>query len=108
MAAGNEGELTVALDTALTEELLLEGLARELVNKVNSMRRELGFEVADRIHLVDSNNASGQRMFPIIRRIYPRGSLRPRYQIRTLRGYSLGSQWRRNCHRHTKDIKDWL
>lgn len=51
LAAGNEGELTVALDTALDEELLQEGLARELVNKINTMRREMGFEVTDRIRL---------------------------------------------------------
>jgi len=51
LAAGNEGELTVALDTALDEELLLEGLARELVNKINTMRREFGLEVTDRIKL---------------------------------------------------------
>jgi isoleucyl-tRNA synthetase len=49
LAAGNEGELTVALDVALTEELLLEGLARELINKINTMRREIGFKVTDRI-----------------------------------------------------------
>ncbi|OGN63664.1 MAG: isoleucine--tRNA ligase [Chlamydiae bacterium RIFCSPHIGHO2_12_FULL_49_9] len=49
LAAGNEGELTVALDTALNDELLEEGLARELVNKINTMRRELGLEVTDRI-----------------------------------------------------------
>ncbi|MBF8262892.1 MAG: ileS [Parachlamydiales bacterium] len=49
LAAGNEGELTVALDTALNDELLMEGLAREIVNKVNTMRRDMGFEVTDRI-----------------------------------------------------------
>lgn len=52
LAAGNEGELTVALDTALNEELLEEGLARELVNKINTMRREMEFDVVDRIRLV--------------------------------------------------------
>jgi isoleucyl-tRNA synthetase len=51
LAAGNEGELTVALDTALNEELLQEGLAREIVNKINTMRREMGLEVTDRIHV---------------------------------------------------------
>ncbi|HSX10733.1 MAG TPA: isoleucine--tRNA ligase [Chlamydiales bacterium] len=51
LAAGNEGELTVALDTALSEELLEEGLARELVNKINTMRREMDFEVVDRIRI---------------------------------------------------------
>ncbi len=52
LAAGNEGELTVALDTALNDALLQEGLAREIVNKVNSMRRDLEFKVTDRIRLV--------------------------------------------------------
>lgn len=52
LAAGNEGDLTVALDTELNEELLQEGLARELVNKINTMRREMGLEVTDRIALV--------------------------------------------------------
>lgn len=51
LAAGNEGELTVALDTLLNEELLEEGLAREIVNKINSMRREMEFEVADRVKI---------------------------------------------------------
>lgn len=41
--------ITVALDTALTDELLMEGLARELVNKINTMRREDGYAVTDRI-----------------------------------------------------------
>jgi isoleucyl-tRNA synthetase len=49
LVAATVQEITVALDTALTEELLLEGLARELVNKLNSMRREGGFAVTDRI-----------------------------------------------------------
>ena len=49
LAAGNSGDLTVALDTELTEELIEEGLARELVNKINTMRRDMGLEVTDRI-----------------------------------------------------------
>ncbi len=51
LAAGVEGDLTVALDTALDEDLLLEGLAREMINKINTMRRDLGFEVTDRIRI---------------------------------------------------------
>jgi isoleucyl-tRNA synthetase len=51
VAAGNVGELTVALDTALNDELIREGLARELVNKINTMRRDVGLEVVDRIRL---------------------------------------------------------
>lgn len=47
--AQTAGLMTVVLDTALSPELLQEGLARELVNKINTMRRELGFEVTDRV-----------------------------------------------------------
>ncbi|HKZ00582.1 MAG TPA: isoleucine--tRNA ligase, partial [Rhabdochlamydiaceae bacterium] len=41
--------ITVALETKLNDELLMEGLAREIVNKINTMRRDEGFAVTDRI-----------------------------------------------------------
>ncbi|MDJ0651837.1 MAG: isoleucine--tRNA ligase [Simkaniaceae bacterium] len=50
--AATEGAITVALDIALDKALKLEGLAREIVNKVNTQRRSQGFEVTDRIKLV--------------------------------------------------------
>ncbi|MGZ3732347.1 MAG: DUF5915 domain-containing protein, partial [Parachlamydiaceae bacterium] len=49
MIAANTGTITIALDTDLTEELLSEGLAREIVNKINTMRREMNLDVSDRI-----------------------------------------------------------
>ncbi len=49
--AANVGNITIALDTELSEELLSEGLAREIVNKINTMRREGNFDVAERIHV---------------------------------------------------------
>ncbi len=61
--AANEGVITVALDTALTEELEIEGLAREVVNKVNTMRREGGFDVTDRIHLTLQTTPRVQKSF---------------------------------------------
>lgn len=51
LIAANQGLITIALDTQLTEELLLEGLAREIVNKVNTMRRDANLAVTDRIKL---------------------------------------------------------
>lgn len=45
----NMGSLTVALDINITPELKQEGLSRELVNRVQNLRKELGFEVTDRI-----------------------------------------------------------
>ncbi len=50
IALTSEG-ITVALDTELNEELLMEGLARELISKLNMMRRDSGFAVTDRIQV---------------------------------------------------------
>jgi isoleucyl-tRNA synthetase len=44
-----DGALSVYLNTALTEQLILEGVERELVSKIQTMRKEAGFEVTDRI-----------------------------------------------------------
>ncbi|MBR1708776.1 MAG: class I tRNA ligase family protein, partial [Clostridia bacterium] len=44
-------DVTVALDTTLTPELVQEGYAREVISKVQTMRKEAGYEVTDRIHL---------------------------------------------------------
>jgi isoleucyl-tRNA synthetase len=49
LVASNSGQMTVVLDTTQTEALKQEGLARELVNKINTMRRDLDFDVTDRI-----------------------------------------------------------
>ncbi len=45
----NSGSLTVALDITITEELQKEGLARELVNRIQNLRKSSGFEITDRI-----------------------------------------------------------
>ena len=47
----NEGTLTVALDLEISEDLRLEGVARELVRSIQSLRKESGFEITDRIHV---------------------------------------------------------
>jgi isoleucyl-tRNA synthetase len=47
----SEGDLTVILDTDLTDELRREGTARDLVNRIQNFRKESGFEVSDRIEL---------------------------------------------------------
>ena len=48
----SEGSLTVALDIEVTPELRREGLSRELVNRIQNLRKSSGFEVTDRIHTV--------------------------------------------------------
>ena len=49
--SASENGLTVVLDVHITEELLLEGIKRELVSKIQSMRKEAGFDVTDRINI---------------------------------------------------------
>lgn len=49
MALESDNGYKVALSTVLTEELLDEGFARELVNKIQNMRKSAGFEVMDKI-----------------------------------------------------------
>jgi isoleucyl-tRNA synthetase len=51
-----EGAYTVALDIQITPELLREGLARELVNKIQNLRKSSGLEVTDRIHILVQNH----------------------------------------------------
>jgi len=51
-----QGDLTVVLDTNLTPELVEEGFVRELVSKIQTMRKEAGFEVQDHIEVFESEN----------------------------------------------------
>ena len=52
----NEGRLTVALDITLTEELKREGIARELVNRIQNIRKSKGFEITDKIDVAIQND----------------------------------------------------
>ena len=51
-----DNDITVVLDTNLTPELIEEGFVRELISKVQTMRKEAGFEVMDRIRLYAADN----------------------------------------------------
>ena len=52
----NEGKLTVALDVTVTEELRREGVARELVNRIQNIRKSSGLEITDKIKITLSKN----------------------------------------------------
>ena len=52
----NEGKLTVALEVTVTEELRREGIARELVNRIQNIRKSSGFEITDKIKITISKN----------------------------------------------------
>ena len=55
-AFAGEGELGVVLDTTITPELQEEGHVREIISKIQNMRKDKGFEVADKIKLYVANN----------------------------------------------------
>ena len=56
LLVASDGELTVALDITITEELHAEGIAREFVNRVQALRKEKDFDVTDRIIVQYSSN----------------------------------------------------
>ena len=58
---GNEGSLTVALEVELTDELRNEGMARELINRIQNLRKESGLEITDRITVVVSPHADVEK-----------------------------------------------
>ena len=51
-----DNEATVVLDTNLTEELIEEGFVRELISKIQTMRKEAGFEVMDKIAIYETGS----------------------------------------------------
>ncbi|MGQ1892009.1 isoleucine--tRNA ligase [Thermophagus sp. OGC60D27] len=51
MLVANEGKITVALDVTVTPQLKEEGIARELINRIQNLRKESGFEVTDKIRI---------------------------------------------------------
>lgn len=65
LIASTSDEIIVGLDTQLNEDLLLEGLAREMINKVNTMRRDEGYEVVDRIQVTLKTSERVKQAFTI-------------------------------------------
>ncbi len=59
----NDYGITVVLDTKLTEELLEEGFVREIISKVQTMRKEAGFEVTDKINVTYEGTQKARRIF---------------------------------------------
>jgi isoleucyl-tRNA synthetase len=54
---GNEGRLTVALDITISDELRKEGIARELVNRIQNIRKAKDFEITDRVKIKITSNS---------------------------------------------------
>ena len=62
LVASSENGVTIALETALTTELEAEGMARELVSKIQNLRKEQKFDVTDRIEVIYSAPAETAAM----------------------------------------------
>ncbi len=65
MVAANSSHVTIALDTTLNDDLINEGMAREVVNKINKMRKEGGLAVTDRIKLQIETTDRAKNAFTI-------------------------------------------
>ncbi len=63
----NEGSLTVGLDSEMTEELLLEGLARDIIRSIQNHRKEIGLEVTDRIVLQVTGDETVAKVMDVFR-----------------------------------------
>ena len=63
LAALSSDSFTISLDLAISEELKLEGFARELVNKINTMRKSEGFEITDRVHILIETTPKVKKSF---------------------------------------------
>ena len=59
----NDNGITVVLDTNLSEELLEEGFVREIISKVQTMRKEAGFEVMDKIQIMYEGTEKAEKIF---------------------------------------------
>ena len=59
----DDNGITVVLDTNLSEELLKEGFVRELISKIQTMRKEAGFEVTDKIHVTYQGSECAEEIF---------------------------------------------
>jgi isoleucyl-tRNA synthetase len=66
-AVASDGAITVALDIQVTDELRQEGIARDFVNRVQNLRKELGLEVLDKIRIELESNRTEQHAVEAIR-----------------------------------------
>ena len=59
----SDGETSVVLDTNLTPELIEEGFVREIISKIQTMRKEAGFEVMDKIRVTYDGSEKAEKVF---------------------------------------------
>ena len=90
----SDGKVTVVLDKTLTPELLEEGFVRELISKIQTMRKEAGFEVMDRIRLYVSGNEKLEKIIRDNAATIGRDVLADDYTVGETAGYT--KDWKIN------------
>ncbi|MBS7262326.1 MAG: isoleucine--tRNA ligase [Eubacteriales bacterium] len=102
-AAETDEELTVVLDTTITEELLDEGLIREIVSKVQNMRKKVGLEVTD--HIVLGFAGSGRTMTVAERYAERIGSASLADEVKCGESFADSEEWDVNGEKLTISIR---
>lgn len=95
----SDNEVTVVLDTNLTPELIEEGFVREMISKIQTMRKEAGFEVMDRINVYISDNLVLEGIIRCHESEIKDEVLADRIVLNEIKGYE--KEWKIN----TEDVK---
>ncbi len=98
-----DNQVTVAMDTNLTPELVEEGFVRELVSKIQTMRKEAGFEVTDHICVYQEGNERIAGLLETHRETIAREVLAD--QIRTGETEGYAKEWNINGEKTTLGVK---
>ncbi len=93
-ASDVDGDLTVVLDTHLTESLVEEGFVREIISKIQTMRKEAGFEVVDHIELAPLENEKIQKLIQKHEKVIQEETLTDTIHYTPVEGYE--KQWNIN------------
>ncbi len=99
----NDNGITVVLDTNLTEELLTEGFVREIISKVQTMRKEAGFEVMDKIEITYEGTEKAEKIFAENADTIGSETLALRVAKETAKGYTR--EWKINGENVTLGVE---
>ncbi len=99
----NDNGITVVLDTNLSEELLEEGFVREIISKIQTMRKEAGFEVMDKIDITYEGTEKAERIFAANADMIGAETMAESVTKETAKGYT--KQWKINGENVTLGVE---
>lgn len=98
-----EGGINVVLNTQLTDELIEEGFVREIISKVQTMRKDAGFEVMDNIRVYCGDNAKIKEVIENGREEIAENTLTKEFVFDTVQGYT--AEWDINGEKVTLGVE---